>query len=187
MQTFPSSCTPAPRSKPLTNTDARRLRLRHSESWRALAKPVRVCPWLILKPRTNTDARRLRLHHSQLGRALAKPVRVCLWFITISASVQSSSFCPFLQRVLQRTIHKNILVFSTHTIPASYLQPHTDDRHRARLGQPPWAGFGGAQPIRSPPWAGFGGARAPGGAGQHPRAAEPPKALTHIGTRSEQF
>ena len=125
--------------KPLTNTDARRLRLRHSQLGRALAKPVRVCLWLILKPLTNTDARRLRLRLSQLGRALAKPVRVCLWFITISASVQSSSFCPFLQRVLQRTIHKNILVFSTHTIPASYLQPHTDDCDRARLGQPPWA------------------------------------------------
>ena len=93
-----------------------RLRSAKPVSARTLVSAVRVRPLLILKPLTNTDARRLRLRHSQLGRALAKPVRVCLWFITISASVQSSSFCPFLQRVLQRTIHKNILVFSTHTI-----------------------------------------------------------------------
>ena len=33
--------------EPQTNTDAPRLRLRHSESRRALAKPVRVRPWLI--------------------------------------------------------------------------------------------------------------------------------------------
>ena len=87
MQTFPSSCTPAPRSKPQTNADARRLRLRLSQLGRALASPVRESPWLF-EPQTNADARRLRLRHSELWRALAKPLRVCLWFITMSVFLQ---------------------------------------------------------------------------------------------------